>query len=316
MERTMSTTTLGPAGGAVPGPCVAVGDDGSRHSDAPVRYAASEASARRLPLLVLRLSVPAVDADRSVTAQLRDERVAVREASEALDARVAAIRAAHPGTEVVQGLVVEGTGRLDDVLEDCSLLVLGSRSRRGPTVFRFGSPSQQLLHASSCPVVVVPEDEVSAGQGTGGVVAGIDGGRLTQPVLRAAAQEASLRGSALTVLHVYRTPEGGVPETVRATAEQLCADQVRLAGLTQEDVAPRSLSCRLVDDDADRALVRESAGAQLLVMGTRGTLALGNLTRGSISRAVLAAAVCPVMFVRRPVHARGTGEEASATASR
>lgn len=281
--------------GRVRQPYIAVGDDGSRHSRTAVTYAAREASRRRLPLLVVTLHVPVVDPDRSVVAQLRDERSSVQDAEQALASTVTRLRSAYADLDVDGTLLVDPLPeQLARHLAGCALLVLGARSRGGPFVFRFDSTSQRLRHAVRCPFIVVPDHYRPPQPGTTTtVLAGIDGGPLSRSVLTTAAEYAVSSGSGLSVLHAYGASSGPSPEAARRAAEALCARQVEAATLPDGLNVTQTVTA----DEPSHALLERAASAELLVIGARGSLALGHLTRGSLSHAVLEALPCPLLIV-------------------
>ncbi|HEY2287969.1 MAG TPA: universal stress protein [Streptosporangiaceae bacterium] len=77
----------------------------------------------------------------------------------------------------------------------------------------------------------------------------------------------------------------------------------------------------LAEGDPTAALVRASAGADLLVLGIRGRSPVAGLRLGSVSQACAASASCPVVLVKRPDDApqpppRGRPPAAPAAAGR
>jgi nucleotide-binding universal stress UspA family protein len=130
-----------------------------------------------------------------------------------------------------------------------------------------------------------------------GVVVGFDGSPSSVRALEWAAAEAGLRGVRLTVCLAWQAePRVSSAYTDRVTAEacRTLAEAVVLASEQSKglDVAPRLLA-----GPAAAALLRASAGASLLVAGTRGT---GNWSWpgvGSVSSELAASASCPLLLV-------------------
>ena len=87
--------------------------------------------------------------------------------------------------------------------------------------------------------------------------------------------------------------------------ESLVEHQRHLAAslaLCQDEFPDVSVSARTLHGDPGRVLVRHSAHAALLVVGSRGHTGLAGLVLGSVSSAVVARARCPVAVVHdRPV---------------
>ena len=83
-------------------------------------------------------------------------------ARDVLTASVDRARSADPELEIV-GELVEGraASSLLEAARDADLLVVGSRGRGGFAGLLLGSVSGQCVHHASCPVVVVPTEQVS-----------------------------------------------------------------------------------------------------------------------------------------------------------
>lgn len=144
------------------------------------------------------------------------------------------------------------------------------------------------------------------------VVVGVDGSANGREALRFALAEAALRGARLAVVHSWSIPSltatgiGMIPafgllreELSAAAAETLESELERVA-----EGAPRvELERQVVQGDAAGALVERSAGADLLVVGTRGHGTVASTVLGSVSRACLHHAACPVAVVNVAHHA-------------
>jgi nucleotide-binding universal stress UspA family protein len=141
------------------------------------------------------------------------------------------------------------------------------------------------------------------------VLVGIDGSATGREALRFALSEASLRGAALRVVHAWMVPPltttgvGIIPvldeleaELEESAAEAIGADLERVGagGVEIERLTPRG--------DAAGTLLELSAGAHLLVVGSRGRGAVAGAVLGSVSRACLLHATCPVAVVHVSYH--------------
>ncbi|MGW4163783.1 universal stress protein [Streptomyces sp. NPDC004788] len=149
------------------------------------------------------------------------------------------------------------------------------------------------------------------------VVVGVDGSEHSLRALEWALHTARSLGAPLTVAHVR--PEalqlgsariaslGPAPEIPDTVVDALAKEVgPRAEGL---DVRYESLDGSVVD-----ALVRAAAGAQLLVVGSRGRGGFKSLLIGSTSRALAASAPCPLVVV--PHEARAASLDTGAQAGR
>lgn len=155
---------------------------------------------------------------------------------------------------------------LEDLVDACHAPVVG----RTPPV----------VHAS-CKTRMVSENI-----DPGSIMVAVDGSEHAERAVRWAATQASLEGGRLIVV--------AVGEDARSIAD-LAESQI---GSLHPALNVQTL-CR--GGDPRRVLIELSAHVQLVVLGSRGRGALKSMFLGSVSTAVSAHAVCPVV-VCRPAH--------------
>ena len=137
-----------------------------------------------------------------------------------------------------------------------------------------------------------------------GIIVGVDGSAHSRKALEYAAKEAVAHHTSLTVLTVHqavRDVYGGVSQysddaslTEKARqAAQADIDQV-LAGLTEK---PESVTVKAVHGLPADELVKASEGADMLVIGSRGTGGFARLLMGSVATQVAQHANCPVLII-------------------
>ena len=146
----------------------------------------------------------------------------------------------------------------------------------------------------------------------GTIVVGVDGSAASHEALRWAAQEAVLRGARLVAVHAWAfvppapigdpgmIPMPAVDLPGQLEAEQEAARAEFDAAIAEALGADRSIELeeRLVEGDAGDALVSESAGADLVVVGSHGRTGIKAALLGSVSRHVVDRAACPVVVVK------------------
>ncbi len=288
---------------------VVVGSDGSWHSRAALDAAAEEALRRGVPLEIVTLCGGRPDPDLTWAAQVTQQREQLAEGRRSVEAAAVSLRRTHAGLEVSTDAVAgDDPAGLKRALVACVLLVLGSFGRQGRRSFTLGSSSREFLHAARCPVLVVPEDGAPARPADlpADVLVGLDERPTGVDVLREAGDQARRRQRHLTVLHSYHPMPGEAADEALARARRWCEKQLMAAGLTATD----GITHVVTPDPATDALLRHAMAAELVVIGSRGPMALAGLSLGSVSRAVLDAARRPVLVVLPSVAGRHHGDRA------
>ncbi|MBB3101480.1 nucleotide-binding universal stress UspA family protein [Actinoplanes campanulatus] len=126
------------------------------------------------------------------------------------------------------------------------------------------------------------------------ILAGTDGSESALTAVRWAALEAQRRTTTLTVLHAYENWPNP-PDDVRDQAEAVAAEaEEAVLRLTPAVTVHRVV----VLGDPAAELVRESATADLTVVGNRGRGGFSSLMLGSVSQRVAGRAACSVVVVR------------------
>jgi nucleotide-binding universal stress UspA family protein len=132
----------------------------------------------------------------------------------------------------------------------------------------------------------------------GQIVVGVDGSEHSIAALRWAVEEARLRGSEIVALCVWEFPHALNPVTMfTIEAEPFEADAKAALDRALAAVAPGSakVTSRIVEGSAALRLLEASAGAELVVVGSRGRGGFGGLLLGSVSQHLAAHARCPVL---------------------
>jgi nucleotide-binding universal stress UspA family protein len=140
----------------------------------------------------------------------------------------------------------------------------------------------------------------------GRIVVGIDGSPTSDQALGWATREAQRRGATLQVVHAYLVPTavevGTVPIVVSADEEQAIESRHRAlldAAMAEVHACDPLLSVEpvLVDGPAAAAVLEAADGADLVVVGSRGSGSFSAWMLGSVSSVVSHHAPCPVVVV-------------------
>ncbi|MEW6470874.1 MAG: universal stress protein [Actinomycetota bacterium] len=138
----------------------------------------------------------------------------------------------------------------------------------------------------------------------GHIVVGVDGSPEAAAALRWALGEARLRHATLEAVHAWLFPVvGDVPgAAVDSLARALERAADGLLNQVVDDVAGTDpgvkLERRVVEGAAAAVLIDAAAGADLLVVGSRGRGGFAGLLLGSVAQQCLHHAPCPVVLVR------------------
>ncbi|MBW9111714.1 universal stress protein [Microbacterium ureisolvens] len=269
-------------------------------TDAPaaqraVEWAVKRASAHRLPLKLIEVvggAVGAVGEDEVLDAAV----AAARE-------RVEATASALPRLGLKVYMRVERgnpVAVLTEASARASLLVIGS-DHTGGAAHRRGAHGLRIAAGAHCPVVVVPDVDVSD---RSGVVVGVDGSPVSEKAVAFAAAEADRLGEPLIAVAVWTPLEvprnmGAYPVQYLENMEKLTAEALRLslAGLASR--YPDLEIVRRVERGYPSHVINElAASARLAVVGSHGRGALARFLLGSISQEVLARLATVTAVVR------------------
>ena len=139
------------------------------------------------------------------------------------------------------------------------------------------------------------------------IVVGVDHSEGAKAALRFALEEATLRQATLRVVHAWQYAyigatgfEGSYP-ALGGDIKELRDLAERDLDATLQEAIPETgtieLERRVVEDRPAAALVEESRGADMIVVGSRGHGGFGGLLLGSVSQQVAHHAACPVVIV-------------------
>jgi nucleotide-binding universal stress UspA family protein len=217
-----------------------------------------------------------------------------------------------------------GLARALDEL-DPELIVLGSTRRGATGSALLGSTAERVIHASSCPVAVVPNGYEAPEGGVKVVGAAYSPSPEGREALHAAASFARARGVKLRAITVIDPAHAGEqagslagqhhetsPEAEEAARGRLGRES-ELRELLAELPDVDSEMDVLVNDAAD-GLVAASKAVDLLVMGSRALGQKRAVQLGSVSRKVVDRAACPVLVLPRGASAHSEALIADAEA--
>ncbi len=139
-----------------------------------------------------------------------------------------------------------------------------------------------------------------------GIIVGFDGSDHSRRALEWAIREAATRQASLTVLTVNQAVAGYGGGQVAYPGDQDLSSQAREAVQKETDSAleqagpasrPPSVTVQAVTGLPAEALLQAAAGADMLVVGSRGVGGFKRLLLGSVSSQVTYHACCPVVVI-------------------
>lgn len=284
---------------------VIAGVDGSPQALDAARWAGAEARSLNRAVHVLHASVwSMVSHPVPPIVPAGHRQVMLEKAQRWVQEAANAARAAAPGVEVIERLVVgEPAAVLIGESRHAREVVVTAHGLDGSDGGSLGAITLRLVQHAGCPVVVLRHP--MAGDPGGPVVVGVDGSAGSDGALEYALEYAARCGAPLVALHTWSDvriseQEGTIWRTldwatVAAEEERLLVE--RLAGWT--DKYPEVEVRRIVTMDRPiRRLIEAAERARLLVVGSRGRGGVPGVLLGSTSQSLLSLAPCPVAIVR------------------
>ena len=135
------------------------------------------------------------------------------------------------------------------------------------------------------------------------VLVAVDGSRSSKAALRWALEYTERTGGGLTAVYVWTYPAEfsyGLTPPGEAWHPDTDAQQALDAAVREVvgEQRPPSLETVVCEGHPAQVLVERSAGAEMLVMGSRGHGGFAGMLLGSVSEACVAHAHCPVLIIR------------------
>ena len=139
------------------------------------------------------------------------------------------------------------------------------------------------------------------------IVAGIDGSQSSASALRWAIRQAALTGATVDAVIAWHYPDMAASGMVAGGLEPTDGFQESAAKIVNDAISstldPASdvpVHARVAQGHAAQVLLDASAGADLLVVGSRGHGGFTEALLGSVSQHCVQHASCPVVVVRGP----------------
>jgi nucleotide-binding universal stress UspA family protein len=226
-------------------------------------------------------------------AQRRSAEAVVRSAEDAVRAH---FRTLHVTSRLVPGAAGQA---LPELSQEARLIVLGTHESpaEAPLV---GSTAMTVAAHSTCPVVAWRGTAMSPTNQP--VVVGVDHDQHSRVAITAAFEFADRLAAPITAVHAWTAPERSGDVTVSSIdfwdrVEHEAQQHLSTTLSPWRDLYPAVEVTEIIDPDRPgRALLHCSPGAQLLVVGSRGSGPVAGGGLGSVGLELLANSMIPVMF--------------------
>ncbi len=191
-----------------------------------------------------------------------------------------------------------------DISKQVSFLVVGTDWHGETRADRRRMQSLRIAAASSAPVAVIPDFDVSRRRG---VAVGIDGSHASDRAIAFAVDEASRLGAPLIAVHAWDIAALTGGDYGYGAVPVLDTDDLERAadGVLQEALAPVArahpeldIQREVVAGDPVHVLAEVAQRASLLVVGSHGRGTLARFLLGSVSHGVLARLEAPTVVIR------------------
>lgn len=136
------------------------------------------------------------------------------------------------------------------------------------------------------------------------IVVGVDGSEASIDALHWAARQATLTGAELKVVIAWHFPVVSGDSPISTVPDWQTDALIVMDSLMKNAQLPEALrtSREVIDGHPAQVVTRAAAGADLLVVGSRGHGGFSGMLLGSVSDYVCAHAPCPVVVVRHIEH--------------
>jgi nucleotide-binding universal stress UspA family protein len=276
---------------------VLVGVNGSRASRRALLWATHQAQVRCAELLVVHVRAVATDAVG------RDDR------SEELDSVLTTSAAAASDMEPDIAILTRGP-RCDSVSDylvslsaEASLLVIGvDPTRPRNTHGALGPIEDRVAVHALCPVVTVAGTLSSIENAHARIVVGWTDNHTGHQALQAAATEAVINSSVLTVVTVPTPVDPTVADLLRSRPDE--PDLIDAVSNIERLYPGLQIDITHLKGAVTDLLVQQSSSADLLVLGCHHSEQAWSIRTGPVAESVMRLAHCPVMLVGRLAKAR------------
>jgi nucleotide-binding universal stress UspA family protein len=270
---------------------VVVGVDESEGGASALRWAAREGEVRGWTVTAV-MAWGLLDERHLITGVPFEPDYCENDAEEALAGIVAGAVGEDAAARIERSVVCDLPARaLLDASSGADLLAVGARGMGGFKGLLLGSVSQQCLHHTTIPIAVV-RGEPAAADHHQRIVVAVDDSDTARRALAWALDEARARSGWLTVVNAWHPPYvGGYPYTgaVFDLADfELLSREILAAVLDGADTSGLVTPVERVSalGGAAQAILATAAGADLIVMGSRGLGGFKGLLLGSVTAQV------------------------------